>query len=305
MPASESGLLPGGNEASVGASGIVWLASYPKSGNTWTRAFLHNLLGLLEGKDIEHDINEINEFTTWDLAAKRYEPHLGKPVEGASRAEIAAARPKVQKEIAAQTAGMALVKTHHALVMDRGQPTLNFAVTSGAIYLVRNPLDVAISFAHHMNTDIDTAIDQMAVEDMETEVSEKSVYEVYGSWSQHVRSWTAKPHRAICVVRYEDMLERPFETFARLSRHLLLRPTPEQIDQAIDRSSFARLQAQEEARGFREKPDAAKRFFREGRAGQWRQQLSRRQIRRVVQAHAQQMQRFGYLEDELRHFTSM
>lgn len=304
MSASEGGSSPRTKETSTAATGIVWLASYPKSGNTWTRTFLHNLLGLLEGKDAEHDINEINEFTTWYLAAKRYEPHLGKPVQSASRAEIAAMRPRVQQEIAAQTNGLALVKTHHALVMDRGHPTLNFAVTSGAIYLVRNPLDVAISFAHHMNTDIDAAIDQMAFEGMETDVTEKSVYEVYGSWSQHVRSWTAKPHRAVCVVRYEDMLERPFETFARLSRHLLLRPTPEQIDEAIARSSFARLRAQEEAHGFREKPEAAKLFFREGRAGQWRHQLSRRQVRRIVQIHAQQMSRFGYLSDEVRHLAS-
>jgi hypothetical protein len=302
MSGSEDRLLSDSQGAK--GTGIVWLASYPKSGNTWTRTFLHNLLGLLEGKEAEHDINEINEFTTWDLAAKRYEPHLGKSVERASRAEIAAARPLVQQEIAAQTGGLSLVKTHHALVMDRGHSTLNFAVTSGAIYLVRNPLDVAISFAHHMNSDIDAAVDLMALEGMETEVTEKSVYEVYGSWSQHVRSWTAKPHRAICVVRYEDMLERPFETFARLSRHLLLRPTPEQIDEAVARSSFDRLRAQEEAHGFREKPDAARMFFREGKAGQWREGLSRRQVRRIVQAHAGQMSRFGYLNDELKHLAS-
>ncbi|MDR3499865.1 MAG: sulfotransferase domain-containing protein [Parvibaculum sp.] len=297
MPASESDTTSGST------SGIVWLASYPKSGNTWTRTFLHNLFGSLEGKAAAHDINDINEFTTWDLAAKRYEPHLGKPVTSASRAEIAAARPRVQEEIAVQAGGLTLVKTHHALVMDRGHPTINFAVTSGAIYLVRNPLDVVISFAHHMGCDIDTAIEQMALEGMETDVSEKSVYEVYGSWGQHVRSWTAKPHRAICVIRYEDLLERPFETFARIARHLLLSPTPEQMDEAIDRSSFARLRAQEEEHGFREKPDAAQRFFREGRAGQWRERLSRRQVRRIVEAHAPEMSSFGYLSDDIRHFA--
>jgi hypothetical protein len=301
MPASDASGTP---ERAAGITGIVWLASYPKSGNTWTRAFLHNLLGLLEGRAGEHDINDINEFTTWDLAAKRYEPHLGKSVEDASRDEIAAVRPKVQAEIAAQTDGLTLVKTHHALVMDRGHPTLNFAVTSGAVYIVRNPLDVAISFAHHMGADVDVAIDQMARDGLETEVTAKSVYEVYGSWSEHVRSWTARPHRAVCVLRYEDMLERPFPAFAGLSRHLMLRPTPEQVDEAIARSSFARLRAQEEAHGFREKPDSARRFFREGRAGQWREHLSRRQVRRIVRAHAFEMNRFGYLDDEVRHLAS-
>ncbi|MGH7023793.1 MAG: sulfotransferase domain-containing protein [Caulobacteraceae bacterium] len=283
--------------------GIVWLASYPKSGNTWTRTFLHNLLGLMEGDQGEHDINEINEFTTWDLAAKRYEPILGKSVLEAERAEIAAARPLVQAEIAAQTDGLSLVKTHHALVMDRGQPTLNFAVTTGAVYLVRNPLDIAVSFAHHMGTSIDVAIAQMGQKGLETAVTEKSVYEVYGSWSEHVRSWTAKPHRAVIVARYEDMLADPFTAFSGIARHLLLRAGLDQIDEAIARSSFDRLKAQEDARGFREKPESSERFFREGKAGGWRKRLSRRQIRQIVRDHRAEMARFGYLTDDIAHLA--
>lgn len=289
--------------APEGLTGIVWLASYPKSGNTWTRTFLHNLFGLIRGESAEQDINAINEFTAWDLAAKRYEPHLGKPVLEATREEIAATRPLIQAELAAETRGLALVKTHHALVMDRGHPTLNFAVTSGAVYLVRNPLDVAVSFAHHMGASIDEAIAQMAAEGLETEITDKTVYEVYGSWSEHVASWTERPHRAVCVLRYEDLLDEPFGTFARLSRHLLLTPTPEQMDEAIARSSFERLRAQEDANGFREKPQSAERFFREGKSGQWRTALSRRQVRRIVEAHGQQMRRFGYLSDDIAHLA--
>ena len=122
-----------------------------------------------------------------------------------------------------------MVKTHHALVMDRGVPVINTAVTSGAVYIVRNPLDVAISFAHHMNTDIDTAIEEMAFENLETAVNDKSVYEVYGSWSQHVGSWTRNTHRTIYVMRYENLLADPFRTFGGLARHLLLRPTDAQL----------------------------------------------------------------------------
>jgi hypothetical protein len=305
MPASDASAPA----AETPPTGIVWLASYPKSGNTWTRTFLHNLFGQLEGSDVEHDINEINEFTTWDLAAKRYEPHLkaplepGKSIEDVDRAEIAAIRPLVQAEIAAQTDGLALVKTHHALMMDRGHPTLNFSVTSGAVYLVRNPLDVAVSYSHHLNTDIDFAIEQMAASGLETPMTPRSVYEVYGSWSEHVASWTTKPHRAICVLRYEDMLQNPRASFSRLAGHLLLQPTAEQLDEAIARSAFDRLKAQEDANGFREKPQHAKRFFREGRSGEWRERLSRRQVRRIVRAHAEQMDRFGYLTDDVRHLA--
>jgi len=152
--------------------------------------------------------------------------------------------------------------------MDRGYSTINFAVTSGAVYIVRNPLDVAISYAHHMGKDIDTAIESMSAENIETSGGERSVYEVYGSWSQHVWSWTRQPHPAIYVMRYEDMLAEPEKTFGGLEKHLLLGGTPEQVREAIDCSSFEKLKAQEEEKGFREKPKSAERFFREGLDGQ-------------------------------------
>jgi hypothetical protein len=243
----------------------------------------------------------MNEFTTWEISARAYEKHLGKPPKDCDRKDIAATRPIVQQEIADNTDGLAMVKTHHALVLDRGTPTINFAVTSGAIYLVRNPLDVAISFAHHMDSTIDFSIERMAEDDMETQVTEKAIYEIYGSWSQHVDSWTRSPHRTIYVMRYEDMLTDPFRMFGGLARHLLLHPTASQLQTAIDRSAFETLQKQEDESGFREKPENAKRFFREGKSEQWRDTLSRRQIRRIVQKHHVQMQRFGYLTDDLKH----
>lgn len=284
-----------------GPTGILWIASYPKSGNTWTRAFLNNLLKIIEGEDEgeAQKINRINEYTVWDISAKRYEKHLGKPANEVDRADIAKTRPIVQSEIAERTDGLALVKTHHALVLDRGHPTINFEVTSGAIYVVRNPLDVAISFANHLGSSLDRAIGEMAIKNLETGVSDKSVYEVYGSWSQHVESWTRKPHRAIFVMRYEDMLEDTRGTFGSLCRHLLLRPTPEQLDLAIERSSFKELKKQEDEEGYKEKPDSADRFFRSGKSGEWRDKLTRRQIRTIVRAHHVQMKRFGYLTDDL------
>lgn len=291
-------------ERAPAPTGILWIASYPKSGNTWTRTFLHNLLKILEAADdTSQDINAMNEFTTWEISAKAYEKHLGKPPMECDRKEIAALRPKVQEEIAENTDGLAMVKTHHALVMDRGTPTINFAVSSGAIYLVRNPLDVAISFSHHMSSDIDYAIDQMAEDDLETAVTERSIYEVYGSWSQHVESWTRKPHRTIYVMRYEDMVADSFGAFAGLARHLLLKPTKEQLLEAVDRSSFEKLQKQEAEHGFREKPEKAEKFFREGKAGQWREVLNRRQIRQIVKRHHVQMARFGYLTEDVAHLV--
>jgi len=136
----------------------------------------------------------------------------------------------------------------------------------------------------------------MAATNAETEGTDKAVYEVHGSWSQHVWSWTRSPHHALHVVRYEDMLAEPQKTFAAMAQHLRLASTRRNLARAIERSSFARLKAQEREKGFRERPPHADQdFFREGRAGQWKNVLTSDQIDRIVRDHGEQMMRFGYL----------
>src|ERR1700730_14901405 len=182
-------------------SGIVWVASFPKSGNTWTRTFLHNLARIQAGERDGQDINEMNRFSTWELDKKIYAKFLGfEPDNKTHRQEIAATRHKVQQHIVDQVQGLLFIKTHNALVVDRGHTTINFAVTAGAISGVRNPLDVAISCAHHMGRPIDESIRQMGFPDIETNGTDSGVYEVYGSWSQHVFSWTRNRHAALYVM---------------------------------------------------------------------------------------------------------
>lgn len=278
-----------------GREGIVWLASYPKSGNTWTRAFLHNLLNVVKGEaEGAQDINRMNEYTTWDISAETFNKVLGKDAAKASRDEIAATRPRVQQRIADEATGLIFVKTHNALVQDRGHPTINLNVTSGVVYIVRNPLDVAISFSHHMGGTIDDAIKRMEAKGYETTGSARTAFEVYGSWSQHVYSWTRRPNRALYILRYEDMHSDPEKSFGQLARHLLINPSRKQLQRAIELSSFDQLQKQEETSGFREKPKTAERFFRKGQVGEWKTALTSAQIDRIIVAHRPQMRRFGY-----------
>jgi hypothetical protein len=278
-------------------SGIVWIASYPKSGNTWTRAFLHNLTKLMSGEADEQDINEMVRFSTWELDKRRYTGILGfEPDNAVHRREIAATRHAVHQQIADEVEGLIFIKTHNCLVLDRGHSTINFAVTAGAIYVVRNPLDVAISYAHHSGRSIDDTIAVLGTPDGESEGKERGIYEVLGSWSQHVASWTRKRHPALYVMRYEDMLADPQRVFGGLARHLLLQPTQSELREAIARSSFERLAAQETEKGFRERPPHAdQNFFREGRSGQWKEVLTPAQIERIVADHADVMRQFGYL----------
>jgi hypothetical protein len=276
-------------------SGFVWLASYPKSGNTWTRAFLHNLIKTTFDEDDIQDINGLNRFTVSVSGRDLYAEMLGFKPTDRHREQTAAVRHRVQRYVAEQFKGLIFAKTHQALMVDRGSTTIDFEVTAGAIYIVRNPLEVAISLAHHLGQSVDGAIAIMGTRNIELDVTETQVHEVIGSWSQHVLSWTRKPHRAIYIMRYEDMLAAPKATFDALARHLLMSPTAAQLADAIDRSSFDKLRAQEDVDGFRERPRHAGRFFREGRAGQWKDILTAQQIDRFVRDHGEQMTRFGYL----------
>ena len=216
-------------------SGIVWLASYPKSGNTWTRAFLSNLVTIMAGEQERLDVNAINRFSLGENFSQFYKEVCGFEPKPDDHRKVAENRHRIQQVIADQFEGLIFCKTHNALVMDRGFSIINFAVTSGAIYIVRNPLDVAISLAHHIGKSLDEAISVMGTRDAETPINETRVHEVWGSWSQHVETWTRKPHPAIYIMRYEDMLSQPEKAFGALAHHLLLNPSAAELDLAIER----------------------------------------------------------------------
>ncbi len=115
-----------------------------------------------------------------------------------------------------------------------------------------------------------------------------------GSWSAHVASWAGRRERTRLVLRYEDMQAIPERCFGTAIRFLGGDPVPERLAKAIGFSGFAGLRAQEQAAGFIERPATAARFFRSGRAGQWREALSREQAAAIERDHGTVMARFGY-----------
>jgi hypothetical protein len=273
---------------------IIWIASYPKSGNTWVRVFIHNLLREMHGNP--EDAQNINGLSRHrDINPEPYQQLLGRPPSECSPEEIARVRPEVQRLVAAAKSEPFFMKTHLIMARCYGFSTINLDATLAAIYVVRNPLDVAISYAHHSAQSIDHIIAHMADPVLQLPASEQRVYEVLGSWSSHVASWMSVFDRPVFIMRYEDMLRSPLVVFGRLAGFLRLAPTRDQLQRAIDKSSFSELRRQEQEKGFSEKPAAAKRFFRTGTADQWRDVLTKEQVQRVVYAHAPMMQRAGYL----------
>jgi hypothetical protein len=201
---------------------------------------------------------------------------------------------KAQRDIGRMSTDDLFVKTHNAHVEAEGLPMIHMDLTAGAIYIVRNPLDVCISLADHYGSTIDEAIDVMADPRSGTNTGDQLVFEIHKDWSTHVLSWTNSPGPWLHVARYEDMLRKPQVTFTRVARFLGLNPERDRVERAIRASSFESLRGQEDQKGFRERSYKAEKFFRVGKAGQWRTALSKPQIDRVVEAHKEQMARFGY-----------
>ena len=279
-------------------TGIFWLASYPKSGNTWLRAFIRNLQA---GADVPVDINSLQLGAI--ASARPWLDHLlGADTADFSADEIDRLRPALHAWAAQESTIVDHVKIHDALRVAPGAaPIVGGAGTLGAVYLVRNPLDVALSSAHHWHCSVDAAIARMADPGAalarDHRGARPQVRQRMLSWSGHVRSWIDADDFPLRVARYEDMLADGPATFGALARFLGLPADEAAVARAMRHSDFRELARQEAAAGFAEKPARSESFFRQGRAGGWRERLSAAQVQRVVADHGDVMQRLGYLDE--------
>jgi aryl sulfotransferase len=172
-------------------------------------------------------------------------------------------------------------------------------VTLGAVYLVRDPRDVAISFARHMAVDLDRAIAMMADPTDTTGRSLKRLHhrlpEFRLGWSVNVASWlTAEPFTAH-VVRYEDMRADPAAALAGILPVLGVTTTPAVIRAAIAATALDTLREQEVAAGGFVEWQGEGGFFGQGRVGGWRDRLTPAQVSRIEADHGPLMRRLGYL----------
>lgn len=277
-------------------SGILWLASYPKSGNTWMRVFLANLI-LDEPEPLE--LKRINEVCSSEPNEVWFKPFAKGEVSALGERRIAALRVKAQDRAAQLNKNIILMKTHSLYGRDHGYPTISVKASVGVIYIVRDPRDVVISAADHYGLTIDQAIEMMNDKKARGRgMAGSTVHELMGSWSDHVRSWTGWKHTPLLVLRYEDMLADPYGQLGGVARKVGITLDEARIRRAVEFSSFEKLQAQEAETGFVEKSVNSQRFFRSGRAGTWRQTLTADQAAAIERDHAEQMRRFGYLPPE-------
>jgi hypothetical protein len=157
-------------------------------------------------------------------------------------------------------------------------------VTAAAIYMMRNPFDLAPSFARHQDCDLDTAIDRMMDPDMSSG-TDTGIFEALGRWDDHVQTWTTAPGLPRHVIRYEDMLRRGEREMTRLlEKFLRVKVDKAQLAYALRETSFDALKKQESEAGFRERPPHMQSFFARGQAGVWREDLTPAQVGRIREA---------------------
>lgn len=281
---------------------IVWLASYPKSGNTWLRAFIYNLV---ENPDRPGSIARLPAWFEEESKPRWYEPYATHGVANLTFEELMDLRPQVHRDIAdSRPRGTVFTKTHNMFGQVDGRPLHNLSVMAGAIYVIRNPLDVVLSVADHFGLSTDEAIAFMANEQTGTPTNEENVAGYMGSWSTHVASWTVQPHPAILVLRFEDLQDNPNKGFGAVAKMLGMDRDRERVRKAIRFSSFSELKKQELANGFVEKSPNSRNFFRKGTRNQWAESLTDDQVARLVERHYDQMNRFGYVPPRFKSLRS-
>jgi hypothetical protein len=239
-----------------------FLVSYPRSGSTWTRFLIGNLLS-----------------TTEVVTFANIESHMPSIYICTDRQLRAVPRPR-------------MLTSHEAF--DPAYKTI--------IYVVRDPRDVAVSFYHYSikNRHIpDTfPLDQFVSRYVAVEVG--PLYDRWGSWADNVMSWVAmrQGREGFLLLRYEDMVENPERELFKVATLLKIDASPERLARAADLSSADRMRRlekqQHEAWTQTANTRSDKPFVRAAAAGGWRKELSAAAVAEIESAWGSAMQTLGY-----------
>ena len=288
-----------GMDNSTDRAKIVWLASYPKSGNTWTRMVLAQYQA---GNDAPIDINNMPQRNTIASARGAFDNHTLIASGCLTHDEVDRLRPRVYERMAEHADETLFNKIHDAFHLTTdGEPMVSTRATRGALYIIRHPLDVCVSSSHHNGASIDRSIEHMGNEDATfaggTRRQNDQLRQRMGSWSDHVLSWVDNPDVPVHTMRYEDMKASPLDTFAAAFEFVGIDVDRQRLATSIELTAFDKLKAKEQESGFRERSRKTQSFFRSGKAGGWRDVLTPEQAQRLCTDHAQVMERFGYSAD--------
>ena len=166
-----------------------------------------------------------------------FQPLVDKPVEGLSEEEIAKIRQQAQERAVSLNKNIVPMKTHSYMGEDFGYPIFSMNATIGAVYIIRDPRDIVLSFADHFGKSVDESIGYLKKEKLQLKTPEgeraSNVHEFISTWSNHVESWTISRHPKILIIRYEDLKEQPRKWFRSICHNMGITRDEARIKRAI------------------------------------------------------------------------
>lgn len=272
---------------------ILWLSSYPKSGNTWARIFLTNYL-FNETKDPFENIDKISSFPR-----KIYFDFLdSKDFESLKDREENFKQYIVSQEKINLNGELNLFKTHSYCGALNGNDFSDSNNTAGFVYFVRDPRSVAISWSHHLNETIEKTVEIMTNKNQFMEPDNNDgLLEFYSSWKINYLSWKKSKYPKL-IIKYEELKKNPFDNFKKIlnfiSKYQKIEIDEYKIHKIIKKCEFQNLQTQEKKTGFKEKKGNDL-FFRKGEIDEWKEKLPDKLNELIKRELREEMSELGYL----------
>ena len=278
---------------------IIWLASYPKSGNTWIRIFLNTLL-FSEGKgDVDINSNSIDQFPL-RKNFKDLTDNINDINEFAKNCISAQEIINLQNETK-------IFKTHNAFWK---QQKTNYSFTNeentlGVIYIVRDPRNIITSVLNYFNkNDYDEALEFMSdkLKILGGSENEFGVPTIISSWANHYNSWK-KFKKNYLLIKYENLLYNPKEEFLKITEYLNLingyKFEENKIMEAIENTKFSKLSNQEDLKGYignsPKNKELEKKFFNLGPKNKWEDLLEGRVKDQIEKIFKEEMKELNYI----------
>ncbi|MDC0940083.1 sulfotransferase domain-containing protein [Candidatus Pelagibacter sp.] len=251
---------------------IIWLASYPKSGNTLLRSMISAYFFTKDGNFDFKILNNINQFPDFTLF-KNY------GVNTSDQIEIVKNYVNVQKQINTKIKNsIKFIKTHSALRSINGYPFTDLNNSLGVIYIVRDPRSVAKSYANHNQMSLERASDRMLEDNatlggLKNPINEADkIITHMGSWPSNYESWKDfKKSDRYLLVKYEDIIKDKENIFLNILRfihklaNLKFSIDNKKLKNIMETTSFENMQKLEKNFGFEEsvkiKKDSKKNTF--------------------------------------------
>ena len=271
---------------------IVWIASYPKSGNTYVRLFLAHYI---HSKKNKLDFNLLKKIPKFEKS-ENFNKILNKNIL-LHKFDYIKDSINVQKKIINKNSQKELIfKTHHFFGEIDGHHFTNKENTKCFIYLVRDPREVLVSYSNHSQMDISEQIKLFLSNDI---VHLKDI-EMIVNWGLHYKSW--KSFQKIVpnlFLRYEDLVTDPEKFFNKiiifLSDFIDIHLDKKLLFKTIDLINFDKLKYEEKKEGFYEAmPNSI--FFRSGKIDTWKKKLTKQQINQIEKFFFKEMRELLYIK---------